>query len=218
MKSQIEKAIDSIEEYLNDCRLQAFSNSKIIVDRNEISGLLVDLRNQIPKEIEQYQKVVSSRDSILNNARDKAERMVKQAEAKRQSLVDESDIKKSAQAEANEIIEQAHEEAQKEIEAANAQADEIVSAAYDESDTVRQNAAQYMDDVLAGMQSLVASTLKITQNKFDAYFRSMSDLEDEIARNREEIHQDLPQDEAYDEEEEYPESESFEEYPEDESN
>lgn len=208
MKIKIEKAIDSIEEYLENCRPQTFSNSKIVVDRNVLNELLLDLRNQIPKEIEQYQKVISSRDSILNNARERAERVVKKAEEERQRLIDESDIKQSAQEEANQMIEQAQEEAQQIIDEANAQADEIVNAAYDESDVVQQNAAQYMDDVLDGMQNWVASTLKVTEGKFNAYVRAMEELQDRIAESKEEVSQNISQEEV---EEEYPDEDDYDE-------
>ena len=42
--SRIEQLISEIEEYIDSCKFQALSNSKIIVNKEEMEELLVELR------------------------------------------------------------------------------------------------------------------------------------------------------------------------------
>ena len=44
MSSKIEQQIDQIEDYIDSCRYQKFSKSNIIVDKDELDGLLEELR------------------------------------------------------------------------------------------------------------------------------------------------------------------------------
>lgn len=44
MSSRIEQLIDEIEEYIENCKYQALSNTKIIVNKEEIDELLRELR------------------------------------------------------------------------------------------------------------------------------------------------------------------------------
>ena len=46
MSSRIEQLIDEIEEYIDSCKYQPLSNSKIIVNKEEIEELLRELRRQ----------------------------------------------------------------------------------------------------------------------------------------------------------------------------
>ena len=64
MMSRIEQLISEIEEYIDSCKFQALSNSKIIVNKEELEELLVELRLRIPDEIKKYQKIISQQDTI----------------------------------------------------------------------------------------------------------------------------------------------------------
>ena len=66
MVSRIEQLINEIEEFIDGCKSQPFSNSNIIVNKEELEELLVELRLRIPDEIKQYQKIISNQDAILN--------------------------------------------------------------------------------------------------------------------------------------------------------
>ena len=51
MSSRIEQLIDEIEEYIDSCKYQPLSNTKIIVNKNEMDMLLRELRSKTPDEI-----------------------------------------------------------------------------------------------------------------------------------------------------------------------
>ena len=52
--SRIEQLIGEIEEYIDGCKFQPLSNTKILVNKEELEELLVELRLRIPDEIKQY--------------------------------------------------------------------------------------------------------------------------------------------------------------------
>ena len=62
--SRIEQLINEIEEYIDSCKFQPLSTTKIIVNKEELDELLVELRLRIPDEIKQYQKIISNQDAI----------------------------------------------------------------------------------------------------------------------------------------------------------
>ena len=51
MSSRIEQIIEEIEEYVESCKYQALSTTKIIVNKEEIEELLRELRLKTPDEI-----------------------------------------------------------------------------------------------------------------------------------------------------------------------
>ena len=116
--SRIEQLISEIEEYIDSCRFQALSNSKIIVNKEELEELLVELRLRIPDEIKKYQKIISQQDAILGEARSQADdmledakrqadSMVAQASEQTSEMINEHEIMQRAYAHANEVVEQA---------------------------------------------------------------------------------------------------------------
>ena len=104
MSSRIEQLIDEIEDHINSCKPQAFSSTKIIVNKDQIDELLRELRMKTPDEIRRYQKIISNKEAILKDARDKAEELVKKAEIQTNQLVSEHEIMQQAYAQANEVV------------------------------------------------------------------------------------------------------------------
>ena len=75
MTSRIEQIISEIEEYVDSCKFQPLSNTKIIVNKEELEELLTELRMKTPDEIKRYQKIISNKDAILADAQAKAEEL-----------------------------------------------------------------------------------------------------------------------------------------------
>ena len=87
MSSRIEQLIDEIEEYIDNCKPQPFSSTKIIVNKDDIDELLRELRMKTPDEIKRYQKIISNKEAILNDARAKAEALINEATIQTLSLI-----------------------------------------------------------------------------------------------------------------------------------
>ena len=96
--SRIEQLIDEIEEYIDSCKYQPLSTTKILVNKEELEELLVELRLRVPDEIKQYQKIISNQEAILNEARTQADTMVAEATAQTNELVNEHEIMQKAYA------------------------------------------------------------------------------------------------------------------------
>ena len=67
MMSRIEQVISDIEAYLDDCKFQPFSNTKIIVDKDQLEDMLAELRLKTPEEIKKYQKIINNKEAILTD-------------------------------------------------------------------------------------------------------------------------------------------------------
>ena len=145
--SRIEQLIGEIEEYIDGCKFQPLSNTKILVNKEELEELLVELRLRIPDEIKQYQKIISNQDAILTDARTQADAMIEKATAQTNELVNE-----------HEIMQRAYEAANQVIEDANNQAQTIVDAAVRDADNIRQGAVQYTQDMLKSVENIPART------------------------------------------------------------
>ena len=65
MSSRIEQIIEEIEEYIDSCKFQPLSTSKIIVNKDQMDELLRELRMKTPDEIKRYQKIIAKMQSLL---------------------------------------------------------------------------------------------------------------------------------------------------------
>ena len=176
MASRIEEIIEEIEDYIDSCKPSAFSSSKIVVNRDELEGLLEELRTKTPDEIKRYQKIISNQDAILQEARSQADAMVAEATAQTNELVNEHEIMQRAYSEANSIIEQA-----------NAQAQAIVDSAVIEANNIRQSSVQYTDDMLRSLQTIIKHSMEGAQGRFDGFMNSMQSSYDIVSSNRNEL-------------------------------
>lgn len=177
MSSKIEQLIDEIEEYIDSCKPQFMSSTNIIVNKDEIEDLLRELRMRTPEEIKRYQKIISNKEAILNDARIKAETMISEATAHTTELVSE-----------HEIMQQAYEQANAVVSDATAQAQAILDNATMEANSVRMAAMQYMDDMLANLENIIVSATNDAASHYENLMNSMNHYREIIVSNRDELH------------------------------
>ncbi len=185
--SKIEQIIDEIEEYIDSCKYAAFSSTNILVNKEELESLLEELRRKTPDEIKRYQKIISNKEAIMDDARKKADSMVKQATVYTEQMVDEHTIMQQAYAQAGEIVERARQQAQQIIDNASAQANEI-----------QYSAMQYTDDSLASIQAILGQSINETQEHNAQLVDSLNQILNVVNMNRAELHPEegIAQDEA----------------------
>ena len=176
MVSRIEQLINEIEEFIDSCKYQPLSNTKILVNKEELEELLVELRLRIPDEIKKCQKIISNQDAILNQARSQADAMLQEANAQTNELVNEHEIMQKAYSHANEVVEQA-----------NLQAQAIVDNAVNDANGIRQGAIQYTDDMLRSLQTIITHSMEGARGRFDAFMSSMQSSYDIVSSNRKEL-------------------------------
>ena len=176
MSSRIEQLIDEIEDYIDGCKYQPLSKTNIIVNKEEIDELLRELRMKTPDEIKRYQKIITNKEAILNDARAKAEALIKDATAQTTELINEHEIMQQAYAQANEVVRMATQQAQ-----------EILNTATAEANGVRTSAMQYRDDMLANLESAMTATLATTTEHYESFFNTINNYNETVKANRAEL-------------------------------
>jgi vacuolar-type H+-ATPase subunit H len=176
MSSRIEQIIEEIEEYVESCRYQPLSTTKIVVNKEELEELLRELRLKTPDEIKRYQKIISNKDAILADAQSKSENMLSETQAKVQEMVGQSEVMQKAYDQANETINDA-----------NTQAQQIIDSATQDANNIRLSAISYTDEMLANLSSIMNSTLTDTGEKYNAFIGSLQSCYDVVNKNRSEL-------------------------------
>ena len=187
MMSRIEQLISEIEEYIDSCKFQALSNSKIIVNKEELEELLVELRLRIPDEIKKYQKIISQQETILNEAQAQADAMLDDAKKQADSMVAQASEQTSEMINEHEIMQRAYAHANEVVEQAGIQAQAIVDSAVNDANGIRQSSIQYTDDMLRSLQTIINPTMEGAKGRFDAFMTSMQSSYDIVSSNRNEL-------------------------------
>ncbi|MCQ4670500.1 ATPase [Lactonifactor longoviformis] len=176
MSSRIEQIIEEIEEYVETCKFQPLSTTKIVVNKEELEDLLRELRLKTPDEIKRYQKIISNKDAILADAQAKAEGLIAEAKAQTQEMVSQSEVMQQAYAQANETINNA-----------NRQAQEILDSATSDANSIRLSAISYTDDMLANLGQIMSGALEDVAVKYNSFVQSLQNCYEVVNKNRNEL-------------------------------
>lgn len=185
--SRIEQLIGEIEEYIDSCKFQPLSSTKILVNKEELEELLVELRLRVPDEIKKYQKIISQEESILSEARSQADTMLAEANAHTNELVNEHEIMKKAYAQADQILQQARTEADQILQQARAEADQVVDSAVTDANNIRQSSINYTDDMLRNLQVIIRHSMEEAGGYFNSLQSSLQSSYDIVTSNRNEL-------------------------------
>lgn len=172
--SRIEQLIDEIEEYVEGCKPAPFSQSKIIVQKEQLYELLTELRLKTPDEIKRYQKIIAQKDKIISDAQAQAEQMIEETTNYANALVEE-----------HEIMLKAYEKAEQTINAANAQAEEIVAAANQNAEEMRMSALSYTQSLIGNIQEVVQRSLDIAKTNSEGLINGLSENLNILVSNNE---------------------------------
>lgn len=185
--SKIEQVIAEIEDYIDSCKFQHLSNTKIIVNKDELDELIRELKLKTPDEIKKYQKIIANKDAIINDAKEKSDAMIAEATAHITELVSEHEIMQKAYKEANNVVEQAQR-----------QAEEILNNATNEANSMRLGAVQYTDGILAEIQNILSSGMGNFENIQNNMMSALSNSLDVVVANRRELSNQGSDDSDYD--------------------
>ncbi|MCC8142150.1 MAG: ATPase [Lachnospiraceae bacterium] len=176
MTSRLEQIIAEIEEYIENCKEQPLAKGKIIVDRDEISELLEELKMKTPEEIKRYQKIVANKDAILADAQQRADEIVAEAQVQTNELVSEHQIMQQAYAQANEVV-----------SIATNQAQEILDKATEDANSIRSASIEYTDNLLSNLENIMSNAISTTKERYDGVLSSLQDCYDIVKANRGEL-------------------------------
>lgn len=190
MSSKIEQIIDEIEDFIENCRYQPLSNTKIIVNKKELTDLLAELRRKTPDEIKRYQKIISNKEAILADAQAKADAIIAQASERTSRMTSEHEIMQQACLRANEVVDLATDKAEEILENASIDAEEI-----------QMGAIRYTENMLRDMENILAHAIETTKARSDNLLIALQNCYDEVNSNRSQLG---PLNEEYEEYEDMP--------------
>ncbi len=181
MSSRIEQIIEDIEEYVDSCKFQPLSSTKIVVNKEELEELLRELRMKTPDEIKRYQKIISNKDAIIADAQSKADAIIADAQAQAERIVSENEIMKKAVEQSNQLLEQT-----------NIQAQEMMDSAANDANNIRMGAISYTDEMLENLQKIMDHTIESAGQKYNNFLNSIQSCLDVVNKNRAELAPELP--------------------------
>src|SRR3954466_1382347 len=122
----LHQKLDEIVAAIEGARSMPMSAS-CIVNRGEVLAMLDELRDQFPAQIAEAETVLRTRESVLDEGREEADRILEQARRERSKLVAKTEV----------------------VRAATEDADRIILEAQTETDRMRVEVDEYVDTKLA---------------------------------------------------------------------
>lgn len=151
--------IDEIQDLLDACKKSAFSGGKIVVDKEQLTELLQDIRLNLPSEIAQARRISEKCEKIVQEAHNKANLIIKQAEDEAEKLVYEHEITRQAKE----------------------QGDIIVNDAREDAREIRRNAVSYADDLLGDVENAISETLKKVEEESKIALQNIEATSNDLA-------------------------------------
>ena len=178
----IEEMISEIEIFIDSCKFQPLSSSKIIVPKEDLMQMVNELKLKIPSEIERCKKIMRNKEAILADARARADSIITESVAEANRLVDQSQIVEQANLRANEIT-----------DLARSQAEQIIAEANADADQVREGAMYYSKDKLAEISQYIDATLQAERANYENLIKSLEDNSARVADNMAELDSSINQ-------------------------
>ena len=161
--------IDELIEIVEGARAMPMSAS-CVINRAQVLDLLDDLRRGLPEEMDHARQLLEKRESVLEEGRREAERMMDRTRSERDSIIGNTDVSREARGAAERILDQARRDAEQ----------------------IRVEADDYVDQKLANFEVVLTKTLQAVGRGRDKMRGSSSPME-ELGRHVEE--QDAVQEE-----------------------
>ncbi|MEX1248551.1 MAG: hypothetical protein WEA61_08710 [Anaerolineales bacterium] len=144
--------VDRLEELFNHSRPIPLTNN-VIVDEDKMLDLIDQMRVAIPDEVKRAQKLIAERDRTIASAAEEAQRTLQLAKEKSQGLVERDSIVAAAENRAKEIQRQA------ELDA----------------DATRQEADDYVIEVLTNLEMELERVLNQVRNGIRAVIQQQEE-------------------------------------------
>ena len=174
--NNITKLIDKMSRHIDGFKAGPLSKDKIKISKDELLDFLDDLRQALPDELEEAEKITNAKNEILKAAKSKAAKMEAEAEEKLRDIIKDDEIVIAAEKEADFIIDSAEKEA-----------DEIIKEAEEMAEQIKLGALSYAEEMLAAVEKMLSHNLETTiANSNSVVDTSKSNLEI-IQNNRGEL-------------------------------
>lgn len=136
----VEEILEEMENLLLEAARVPFTNKRLI-DEDDLGRLIDELREVLPGELMEANRLISERQRILEDAQKEAQGIVDQGKNYIHRLTDENAITRQAQEQANETLQQAQKEAR----------------------DLRTDAVTYADDVFSYLEDNLVKALEVVR-------------------------------------------------------
>ncbi|MET7303733.1 cell division initiation protein [Embleya sp. NPDC005575] len=132
----VQPKLDELIALVENARSMPMSAS-CVVNRADVVARLEELKNLLPEEFNHARRVLGDRESVIEEGRREAERVLANAREERGSLIADTEVAREAYGEAERILSEARREAQR----------------------IREEADDYVDQKLANFEVVLTKTL-----------------------------------------------------------
>lgn len=186
-KKGIEDMISELEIFVDNCKYQPLSSSKIVVPKEELMLMLKELRLKMPSEIERCQKIMRNKDAIIEDAKLEGNKIIDDARQQAAAMVNEHVITTTAQEQAESIRNQARMDSEAMLMQAKADANSMVETASFEASDLRTSAMNYSTGIIYDIENMIQKTMEEENARYQSFFSSMENLYNSISSNRQEL-------------------------------
>ena len=174
----VDQLIEEIEVYIDTCKTTGVlsGGSMIKVNREELLAMMDELRTQLPRELAESRQIIETMESIIADAKAKAERIVQDAAKEAGVMIDDNEIVALANMRAEELVKNAQTEA-----------DDIIGRARETSRTLQTGALQYTQNMLSGLEYMYNSIIDQEKQYFDSVITKLRDEHRQIQEDKHEI-------------------------------
>lgn len=135
-----------------------------IVNGEKLVPLLDRIRENLPAEIQQAQRVLDRRDEVVNEAQLKANQILQEAKKQSEFMLSESELLRAVHEEANRIRQQITMELEAMRKKAFEEAEAARAQAYEEAASVRVGADQYAEAILGSLDKSLVEFQTVVRN------------------------------------------------------
>lgn len=186
-KTGIEDMLNELEMFVDNCKFQPFSSTKIIVPKDEFMLMLQDLRDKLPNEVERCQKVMQNKEAILSGAREEADQILSSANERVNTLLEQHELVEQAREYAEQIIGEAQMKANEQLQIAKSEADSIIEVAKQESQAIQRGALEYTKDTLIQIEEWFNHTVVEGSKRYNEMLDHIEESMTMIRNNRQEV-------------------------------
>jgi cell division septum initiation protein DivIVA len=154
---EIMALIDRLEELIAQATKVPLTG-KVLLDPDELLSLVDEMRELIPQEIREANRVARDREAIIRESREQAEQTIREAQALASKLTSEAAVTKEAQSQADELIDQAKRVARE----------------------IRQNALEWADELFARTQPQMEQLAVETERAAAAIRKAREELRNQL--------------------------------------
>ena len=166
---KFKELIDELEEIIEDAGNIPLSGGKAIVNKEEIFGIIQQIRLSYPEDLKQAEYVRKERDRILADAEKEAMMLTDEAKSKVARMVDDSEIVRLAKQKASEILKEAQDMGNEQYNRALEQATAVKEEKKAEID-------KYQDEVLSYVVSMLQKAESTTELSVSTVSKAIDDL------------------------------------------